>query len=79
MFPTQLPYLDFIEHRSYQIHYAPTPEAITFLGRADNEVFFFCLHPFNLSIHVFGLSSILFLSQVVYVQIGELRTLYSQA
>lgn len=79
VFPTHLPYLDFTEHKSYQIHYAPTPEAITFLGRADDEAFFFFLHPFVLNIHVFGLSSILFLSQVVYVHMGELHTLYSQA
>lgn len=74
-FPTQLPYLNVTEQRTYQIRHAPTPEAMTFSGRANEDVSFSFCHLLLFSDYVMMI--ILFFSQVVFVKMGELHTLYS--
>lgn len=67
------------EQRTYQLHHAPTPESMTLSGHADEEVSFFSLQSLiPLHIFIWDNEYLVFL-QVVPIQMGELRSLYSWA
>lgn len=66
-FPTQLLHMSFTEHWSYQIRHAPIPEAMTFNGRAGDEVSFVLLVTYPYLLSSIGLMILLFPSQVLPV------------